>query len=111
MTDTKTAVRQAAIGVDFGTDTAAFDPSQAVGEDVAQDKRGILLTDYQSYERIIEGLKRAADGCRHRAAVNHRGAAESRTCSPTRSTMRARSRSGSPASTGWRTAIVAIEST
>jgi hypothetical protein len=42
-------------------------------EDVALDKRGILLTDYQSYERVIEGLKRAADGCLHRAAMNYPG--------------------------------------
>jgi hypothetical protein len=77
MTDTKTAVRQAAVGQDFGADTAAFDPDAPAAEEVAQDKRGILQTDFQSYERTIEGLKRAADGARHRAAVNHRGAAES----------------------------------
>jgi len=70
MTDTKTATRQAAVGRDFGADTAAFDPSEGVAEDVAQDKRGVLLTDFQSYERIIEGLKLAADSARHRAYRN-----------------------------------------
>lgn len=77
MTDSKTAVRQAAIGQDFGADTAGFDPSAPATEDVAQDKRGILITDFQSYERVIEGLKKAADAIRHRAAANHRGAADS----------------------------------
>ncbi len=76
MTD-KTAIRQAAVGQDFGADTAEFDPAEDIGEDVAQEKRGILLTDRQSYERVIEGLKRAADAMRHRAAINHRGAGES----------------------------------
>lgn len=76
MTD-KNAIRAAAVGQHFGADTAAFDPNEAVAEDVAQDKRGILVTDFQSYERAIDALKRAADGCRHRAAVNNRGAGES----------------------------------
>jgi hypothetical protein len=36
-----------------------------------------LLTDCQSYERVIDGLNRAADGCLHRAAMNYRGSRDS----------------------------------
>ncbi len=66
MTD-KNAVRADAVGKDFGADTAAFDPNAPVTEDVAQDKRGTLMREFESYERIIEGMKKAADGARHMA--------------------------------------------
>lgn len=76
MTDDKTAIRAAAVGQDFGTDTAAFDPNQPAVEDIAQDKRGILMREFESYERVIEGMKRAADGARHRAVCSTREAGE-----------------------------------
>jgi hypothetical protein len=68
--DAKTAIRQEALGKDFGPDTAEFDPTEGVAEDVAQEKRGILMRELESYERIVDGTRRAADGARHRAYRN-----------------------------------------
>jgi hypothetical protein len=65
--DEKTAVRAAAQGQDFGDDTAAFDPATPVTEEVAQEKRGTLMREFESYERIVEGLKLASDGARNMA--------------------------------------------
>lgn len=48
-----------------------LDPEFTPAEDVAQDKRGALMSEIESWERVIEGLKSAADGARqiarHRA--------------------------------------------
>ncbi len=66
MTD-KSAIRTAAVGQDFGADTAAFDPTAPVTEAVEQDHRGSLMREFESYERIVEGLKKASDGARHMA--------------------------------------------
>jgi hypothetical protein len=63
MTD-KDAIRAAAVGQDFGADTAEFDPTEGVAEDVAQEKRGVLMNERESWERVAEGLKLAADGAR-----------------------------------------------
>lgn len=65
MTDDKSAIRAAAVGQDFGADTAEFDPEAPIAEEVAQEKRGTVMREFESYERIIEGLKLAADGARH----------------------------------------------
>jgi hypothetical protein len=67
MSDPKAAVRAASVGQDFGADTAAFDPAAPVTEAVEQDHRGSLMREFESYERIIEGLKNASDGARHMA--------------------------------------------
>ena len=40
-------------------------------ENVEQDKRGTLMVEFESYERIIEGLKKAADGARNMARWKH----------------------------------------
>jgi hypothetical protein len=63
----KDAIRSAAVGQDFGADTAEFDPQAPVTEAVEQDKRGTLMLERESYERIVEGLKKASDGARHMA--------------------------------------------
>lgn len=65
MSDAKEAIRSAAVGQDFGADTAAFDPNAPVTEAVEQDHRGSLMKEFESYERIVEGLKKASDGARH----------------------------------------------
>ena len=67
MIDDKTAVRSAGLGQDFGADTAEFDPAAPVTEAVEQDHRGSVMREFESYERIVEGLKRASDGARHMA--------------------------------------------
>ena len=67
MTDEKTEVRQAAVGQDFGADTAAFDPQAPVTESIEKDRRGTLMVEFESYERIVEGLKKASDGARNMA--------------------------------------------
>lgn len=67
MSDDKAAIRSAAIGQDFGADTAAFDPTAPATEAVEQDHRGIIMREFESYERIVEGLKKASDGARHMA--------------------------------------------
>jgi hypothetical protein len=66
--DDKTALRAASVGQDFGADTAAFDPAAAApAEEVSQDHRGTVMVEFESYERIVEGLKRASDGARNMA--------------------------------------------
>ena len=70
MTD-KTAIRSASVGQDFGTDTAAFDPDAPVTEAVEQDHRGSVMREFESYERIIEGLKTASDGFRNMARFSN----------------------------------------
>jgi len=50
----------AAVGQDFGADTAAFDPT----------------VEFESDERIVEGCKRAADGARYRVFKSRRQAVE-----------------------------------
>lgn len=67
MSDDKAAIRSAAIGQDFGSDTAAFDPNAPVTEAVEQDHRGTVQIERQSYEWTIEGLRKAADGARNMA--------------------------------------------
>lgn len=63
MTD-KSAIRAEAVGQDFGADTAEFDPSAPVTEAVEQDHRGTVMVEFESYERIVEGMKLASDGAR-----------------------------------------------
>ena len=65
MTDDKEAIRAAAVGQDFGDDTAEFDPAASVTEEVQQDHRGSIMREFESYERIVEGLKLASDGARN----------------------------------------------
>lgn len=67
MSNDKESVRAAAVGQDFGTDTAEFDPQAGVTEAVEQDHRGIRMVEFESYERIIDGLKSASDAARHMA--------------------------------------------
>jgi hypothetical protein len=67
MSDEKTEIRSAAVGQDFGTDTAAFDPQVPVTESIEQDHRGSVMAEFESYERIVEGLKKASDGARNMA--------------------------------------------
>ena len=66
MTD-KDSIRAAGVGQDFGADTAEFDPAAPVTEAVEQDHRGTMMREFESYERIVEGLKIASDGARHMA--------------------------------------------
>ena len=65
MSDDKEAIRAAAVGQDFGDDTAEFDPAASVTEEVQQDHRGSIMREFESYERIVEGLKLASDGARN----------------------------------------------
>ena len=70
MPDSKTALRAASVGQDFGDDTLPFDPdapSIVPVEAVEQDHRGSIMREFESYERIVEGLKKASDGARHMA--------------------------------------------
>ena len=67
MSDNKDEIRNAAIGQEFGADTAAFDPTAPVTEAVEQDHRGTVMVEFESYERIVEGLKKASDGARNMA--------------------------------------------
>ena len=67
MSNDKEAVRAAAVGQDFGADTAEFDPAAPVTEAVEQDHRGTVMREFESYERIVEGLKIASDGARNMA--------------------------------------------
>ncbi len=66
MTD-KSVIHSASVGQDFGADTADFDPTAPVTEAVEQDHRGSIMCEFESYERIIEGMKIASDGARHMA--------------------------------------------
>lgn len=66
MTD-KSAIRAEALGQDFGADTGAFDPTAPLTEAVEQDHRGTVMVEKESWERVIEGLKLASDGCRNMA--------------------------------------------
>jgi hypothetical protein len=70
MTD-KSAIRAEALGQDFGADTAAFDPDAPVTEAVEQDHRGTVMVEFESYERIIEGMKLASDGARNMARFSN----------------------------------------
>lgn len=45
----------------------SLDPELTPIEPVAQDKRGSLMTELESWERVIEGLKLASDGARNMA--------------------------------------------
>src|SRR5262245_20558020 len=48
--------------------TEQFNPAEIGGEPVdpvVVDKRGTLMIERESYERVIEGLKQAADGAQH----------------------------------------------
>jgi hypothetical protein len=47
------------------------DPEFAPTEAVEQDKRGIAMSELESWERVIEGLKQAADGARQAARHRH----------------------------------------
>ncbi len=44
-----------------------LDPEFTPVEDVEQDHRGSVMREFESYERIVEGLKRASDGARNMA--------------------------------------------
>lgn len=48
-------------------ETEPFDPDEPLTESVERDKRGSLMTEFESYERVVEGLKLASDGARHMA--------------------------------------------
>ncbi len=48
-------------------DNPDLDPDFTPTEAVEQDKRGTLMREFESYERIIDGLKSASDGARHMA--------------------------------------------
>ena len=67
MSENKDDIRAAAVGQDFGEDTAAFDPKAAPTESIVQDHRGTVMVEFESYERIVEGLKKASDGARNMA--------------------------------------------
>ena len=49
-------------------------PTSKPGEEIAGDfdRRGTKMTEQDSYERVVEGLKMAADGCRNLATYFNR---------------------------------------
>jgi hypothetical protein len=48
-------------------DNPDLDPEFTPPEQVAQDHRGSVMFEYESYERVVEGLKLASDGARNMA--------------------------------------------
>lgn len=48
-------------------DNPDLDPEFTPTEAVEQDHRGTMMVEFESYERIVEGLKKSADGARHMA--------------------------------------------
>lgn len=47
------------------TDDTAYDPDKDPGGYVPMERRGVSMNERQSYERVVDGLKQAADGARH----------------------------------------------
>lgn len=45
----------------------ANDPEFEVSEPIEKDKRGTVMAELESWERVIDGLKMASDGARHMA--------------------------------------------
>jgi hypothetical protein len=48
-----------------------LDPDFTPTENVEQDHRGSVMFEYESYERVVEGLKLASDGARNMARFAH----------------------------------------
>lgn len=48
-------------------DNPDLEPEFTPTESVEQDHRGTMMREFESYERIVEGLMKAADGARHMA--------------------------------------------
>lgn len=53
------------------TDNPDLDPEFTPTESIEQDHRGSVMREFESYERIIEGLKKASDGARQMARWKH----------------------------------------
>lgn len=48
-------------------DNPDLDPEFTPTESIEQDHRGSVMVEFESYERIVEGLKKASDGARNMA--------------------------------------------
>ncbi|HEX4043259.1 MAG TPA: hypothetical protein VHY10_16295 [Xanthobacteraceae bacterium] len=51
-------------------DSPDLDPDFTPQENIEADHRGSIMFEYESYERVVEGLKLASDGARNMARFN-----------------------------------------